>query len=349
MLTALLLAVTRFFSKRKTPTISSYTSNSALQTIMPNWTGTPLDQNGLFINEEFPTIISYREILKFMLERNPQRQLKKNDDWRIAVCRNENWLADTSDKIVWLGHASFFIQLSGVRILIDPIFGKLPVGKRYSELPVSPDKLLNIEYILISHAHYDHCDKKSLQLLSANNPNAQILTGLKLNELISQWVANPIQSAGWYQQYQLGNKLKITFLPSRHWANRSLFDINTSLWGGFMIQSENKSIYYGGDSGHGSHFKKIGELFPNINVALIGAGAYSPTWFMSQHHQNPYNALKAFHATGAKTFIPFHYGTFDSADEPMSEPEQIFNTLNAEGKVKNQLKLLKLGEAFPIQ
>ncbi len=349
MLTALLFIIKRFFLKKEMPTIKSHTSNLALQTIMPNWAGTPLDQNNLFINEEFPTIISYRDIFKFLRERNPQKQDKRNDDWRISVLKNEDWLLDSSDKIVWLGHASFFIQLSGVRILIDPMFGKLPVGKRYSELPVSPDKLLNIDYILVSHAHYDHCDKNSLKLLSANNPQAEILVGLRLNELITKWVKNPIQAAGWYQQYQSNDEIKITFLPSRHWANRSPFDINTSLWGGFIIQSENKSIYYGGDSGHGSHFETIGKLFPNIDVALIGAGAYSPTWFMSPHHQDPYNALNAFHATGAKTFIPFHYGTFDSADEPMSEPEKILNSLNAENKIKNQLKLLKLGEAFPIQ
>lgn len=346
MLTALLFIIKRLFAKKEIPAIKSYTSNPALQTIMPGWPGTPLDSNGLFINYEYPTVISYRAILKFMLQRNPQRQQKKKDDWRIAVCKNDDWLSDPSDKMVWLGHASFFIQVSGVRILIDPIFGKLPVGKRYSELPVDPDKLLNIDYILVSHAHYDHCSKSSLKRLSVNNPKALVLVGLGLNERIAKWITNPVQSAGWFQQYQLNDKLKITFLPSRHWANRNLLDVNTTLWGGFMIQSENITIYYGGDSGYGSHFKTIGELFPNIDVALIGAGAYSPTWFMSPHHQDPYDAVNAFHATGATTFIPFHYGTFDAADEPMGEPEKILSSLHAEGKIKNQLKLLKLGEPF---
>lgn len=313
---------------------------------MPDWLGTPLDQNNLFINHEYPTIISYRAILKFMLQRNPQRQLKKNDAWRITVCKNGDWLSEPSDKIVWLGHASFFVQLSGIRILIDPVFGKLPVGKRYSELPVEPGKLQNIDYILISHAHYDHCDKNSLQLLAANNPQAQLLCGLKLDNVISKWVGNPIQAAGWYQQYQLNDELKITFLPSRHWANRSPFDVNTTLWGGFMIRRGGKSVYYGGDSGYGSHFKDIGRLFSPIDVALVGAGAYAPTWFMSPHHQDPYHALKAFHDTGAKVFVPFHYGTFDSADEPMGEPEQMLAKLAAEGGIKKQLKILKLGEEF---
>jgi L-ascorbate metabolism protein UlaG (beta-lactamase superfamily) len=346
----MLITILNFISgKRKIPEICSYTSNEKLHTIKSGWQGTPFDQNGKFLFPECPTIISFREILKFMLQRNPQREIKKQDTWRIQVIKNGNWLNDSSDKIVWLGHASFFLQLSSIRILIDPIFGNLPVSKRYSDLPIEPNKLTNIDYILISHAHYDHCDKSSIKLLAANNPNAQILCGLNLDKLIGKWVVNSIQSAGWYQQYHTNNDLKITFLPSRHWANRSVFDVNTTLWGGFMLQSADKTIYFSGDSGYGSHFKEIGNIFPNIDIALIGAGAYAPIWFMGQHHQDPYRALDAFHATGAKTFIPFHYGTFDSADEPMGEPEIIFNRLNEEDKIKNSLKILKLGESFWIQ
>lgn len=336
------------FRKKKIPVVTSYTSNSSLKTIAADWKGTPLDQDGLFIYPEFPTIISFREIVKFLTTKNPQRSIKKHDTWRIAVLKDDVWLNDPGDKLVWLGHASFFIQLAGIRLLIDPIFGGLAVGKRYSELPVAPQKLLNIDYILISHAHYDHCDKKSIKLLAANNPKAEILCGLNLNKLISKWVSNSIQPAGWYQQYELKAALLITFVPSRHWANRSIFDGNTTLWGGFVIQYGDKSIYFSGDSGFGSHFKEISNHFPNIDVALIGAGAYAPTWFMGQHHQDPYKALEAFHSMGAKTFIPFHYGTFDSADEPMGEPEQILNKLNEEGKIRNTLKLLKLGEKFQL-
>ncbi|MBS1592857.1 MAG: MBL fold metallo-hydrolase [Bacteroidetes bacterium] len=348
MITVLLHFLKRFIYKRGKPEIRDYTSNPELPTVLPDWPGTPLDQRHLFINHEFPTVISYRAIVKFMLQRNPQRAEKKKDTWRIKVHKNDNWLTNVGDKIVWLGHASFFIQLSGIRILIDPIFGKLPVGKRYSELPVEPDKFFQIDYILISHAHYDHCDKSSLKILAANNPQAQILVGLKLDKLISNWVNNPIQSAGWYQQYKLNSDLKITFLPSRHWANRSPFDANTTLWGGFMIQSQNRAVYYAGDSGYSSHFETIGDTFPNIDVALIGAGAYSPTWFMSPHHQDPYSAARAFNATKAKTFVPFHYGTFDSADEPLGEPEIILRKIKAEGKINNDLKILSLGEVFEL-
>jgi len=333
-------------AKKKTPAITSYTSNPALATVKPGWKGTPLDEDGLFINHEYPMKLDWGKAFRYMMHRNPLKEIKKHDTWRIPVLKDDQWLTDSTDKIVWLGHASFFIQLSGIRFLIDPIYGKLPVGARYSDMPVAPDKLLNIDYILVSHAHYDHCDKNSIKLLTRNNPHTQILTGLKLNHLISKWTSNKIQTAGWYQQYQLDSNLKITFMPSRHWANRTLFDANTTLWGAFLIEKDGKRIYYGGDSAHGSHFNDVGELFQNINVALIGAGAYAPAWFMGPMHQNPYDAVKAFHATCAKTFIPFHYGTFDVSDEPLEEPEQILNKLNAEGKIENTLKILKLGEVF---
>lgn len=332
--------------KKKIPVVKNYTSNSALDTITQDWKGTPLDQDGLFINPEFPTILSFREIVKYLITKNPQRSIKKHETWSIPVLKDDTWLNDSEDKIVWLGHASFFIHLGGSRIVVDPMFGDLAVGKRHSELPVDPRKLSKIDYILISHAHYDHCDQKSIKLLAEKNPTAKLLCGLNLEKLISKWVGNAVQTAGWYQQYKTKADLRITFVPSRHWANRSLFDTNTTLWGGFVIQFNNKCIYFSGDSGYGSHFEEIGKNFPKIDVALIGAGAYAPTWFMGQHHQDPYRALDAFHATRAHTFIPFHYGTFDSADEPMGEPEQILNQLNKEGKIRNTLKILKLGEIF---
>lgn len=336
------------FKKKGKQVVNSYVSNPDLITVKQDWPGTPLNQEGLFIYPENPTILSFTDVLKYLLQKNPQRQHKKTDTWRITVRTNEDWLADATDKIVWLGHASFFIQLSGIRILIDPMFGKLPIVKRYSALTVPPEKFLNIDYILVSHAHYDHCDRKSIQLLSINNPNARILVGLKLDQLISKWVNNPVVSAGWYQQYMLGDALTITFLPARHWANRNPFDANRTLWGSFMIQSATRCVYFGGDSGHGSHFQDIGTLFPKIDVALIGAGAYAPAWFMAQHHQDPYDAAKASNVLGAKTMIPFHYGTFDSADEPMGEPEVILNRLNQEGAINGQLKTLELGEVFSV-
>src|SRR5579862_500700 len=193
------------FLKKKIPTIKGYTSNPVLETVKPDWKGTPLDEDGLFMNHEYPWKLSYGKIFRYLMHRNPEREIKKQDSWRIPVLKDDKWLTDAEDKIVWFGHASFFIQLAGIRMLIDPVYGKLPVGKRFSDMPVAPDKLLNIHYILVSHSHYYHCDKSSIKLLTRNNPNAQILTGLKLDGLMSKWTSNKIETAGWYQQYKLEN------------------------------------------------------------------------------------------------------------------------------------------------
>ncbi|MBN8878292.1 MAG: hypothetical protein J0I32_12150 [Sphingobacteriales bacterium] len=91
------------FKKNTKPVVKSYTSNPGLVTIKPGWAGSPLDQNGLLIYEESPTMLSFRDVLKYMLQRNPQRQEKNADRWRIVVRTDEDRLNDLADKIVWLG------------------------------------------------------------------------------------------------------------------------------------------------------------------------------------------------------------------------------------------------------
>lgn len=337
-----------FIEKPKKKFIAGYTSNPKLKTIYPEWRGTPLDQDGRYINHEFPLDQKASDLFKWLTSSNPKKEFKKKDTWRMPVIKSDQFLLDESDKIVMLGHATIYLQLGGKRILIDPVFGDLPTNKRYSDLPVVTEKLVNIDYVLVSHAHYDHCDKSSIKILSKQNPKAKILTGLKLDTLLSNWAKNQVETAGWYQEFMLPDGLEIVFVPSRHWANRGLLDRNTTLWGGFVIKKGNKTIYFGGDSGYGSHFKEIGDLFPNIDVAMIGAGAYSPEWFMAQNHQDPVHAVKAFNDTKAKVFVPFHYGTFDVSDEPLGEPEQILKKLNEENRINGELKILKLGEVLAV-
>ena len=338
-----------FAQKEQMQTLTSRTNNPDLKTILPAWQGTPLDQDGRFMNHEFPFIHKFGTVFKWMTQKNPQKQLKKEDNWKMPVVKDDSFLSSKEDIIVPLGHATFYIRLNGKQILIDPVIGKIPATKRYTEFPINPDKLVNLDYILVSHAHYDHCDKDSLKLLQKQNPKAKFLTGLNMKPLLRKWIEkNEIQEAGWYQQYNTDNDVDICFLPSRHWSNRSLGDANERLWGGYVLKSKDKTIYSGGDSGYGSHFKEVGELFPDIDVALIGAGAYSPRWFMSPNHQDPEHAVQAFNDTKAKTMIPFHYGTFDQADEPLSEPEKVLSQLVLDKKVNQTLKIMKLGEVFKL-
>ena len=125
-------------------------------------------------------------------------------------------------------------------------------------------------------------------------------------------------------------------------------DINKTLYGSFMIEADGLNIFFNGDSGYCSYPKQIGELFPNIDIAMIGVGAYHPPVMMKDVHTNPYEAVQIFHDLKAKTFIPMHYGTFDLADEPLGEPYRILKQLQAEKKINGELKLLDVGEMLSI-
>jgi L-ascorbate metabolism protein UlaG (beta-lactamase superfamily) len=298
----------------------------------------------------------FGNVWKWQTSKNEYKPRKNNQTQGTEVVKDDSFLDSKEDMVVMLGHATVFIRLAGKQILIDPLLGNVPVpnvtflssSKRFSEFPIDPQKLINLDYILISHSHYDHCDKSSLKLMQKQNPNAKILTGLRMQLLMQDWMPkHEIQEAGWFQKYITDKQIEIVFVPSCHWSNRGLKDANETLWGGFIIKSANKTIYFGGDSGYGNgtHFKKIGELFPNIDLAMIGAGAFAPTWFMKYNHQEPADTVKAFKDCQAKKLIPFHFGTFDLSDEPLNEPAVVLQQLQKENKIGvDELKIVKFGE-----
>lgn len=309
------------------------------------WKGTPVDHRGRFVNHEHLFVNSFRELLKWQLMKNPQKEEKDRDTWRLDVVRDDSFLDDKADCIVWLGHASFFIRLAGQTLLIDPVLFDLPLIKRRSELPFAPNRLRSLNYILISHDHRDHCDARSLKLLAANNPNATFLTGLGLDALLKTFTrGQEIQAAGWYQEYHTHESIRICYVPSRHWGRRYWSDTNRNLWGGFVIQGGGKTIYFGGDSGYGSHFGDIEKAFPSIDYFIGGIGAYKPEFFMGQSHTSPMDAVQAFQDTRAKWMIPMHYGTFDLSDEPLGDPIRVLR------KAKEQERILYLqpGESLAL-
>ena len=324
-----------------------YTSNPGLKNMdLPfEWKGTPVDSRGRFVNHELVHNHSFLEFLKWRLQENPQGEEKKNERWAPEIIPEDHFLSSGEDCIVWLGHASFFIRLAGQTLLIDPVFFNIPVIRRRTPLPVDPLKFKGLDYILVSHNHRDHCDEKSLRLLAAGNQQATYLTGLKLDKLIRKFTgSSKIQAAGWYQQYDTASAINVFYLPSRHWAKRGLTDFNEELWGAFVIQGAGKTIYFGGDSGYGGHFKDVARIFPQIDYCMIGVGAYKPEFFMAQSHSSPQDAVKAANDLNARVFIPMHYGTFDLADEPMGEPLRILAQLEAAHKINPELKVLKIGE-----
>ncbi|HXH69865.1 MAG TPA: MBL fold metallo-hydrolase [Pyrinomonadaceae bacterium] len=347
VLLAILIAI--LVNENDKTVIEKYVKNENLPTIKTDWKGTPVDEKGRFVNHEFPFLPKVKDLLKWQISGNPQKEEKQNDATRLAVLDPTEFLESEKDGILWLGHASFFIRLNGKSILLDPIFGKPPLVKTFVDVPSLLEKIKRVDYVLLSHDHRDHCDEESIRQIAQKFPEAKFYGGLLMEELLRDWttVANEVQTAGWFQQFKLPDEnLKIYFLPVRHWCRRGLFDTNERLWGGYVVQGAGKTIYFSGDSGYGSHYKEAAELFPDIDYFLIGIGAYKPRWFMEPNHNSPEDAVQAFIDARAKFLVPMHFGRFDLSDEPPGEPLRLLKEKTQEMNLSDKIKALNINESL---
>ncbi len=330
--------------------IEKYVRNENLPTIKTDWKGTPVDAKGRFVNYEFPFLPKMTDLLKWQMSANPQKEEKQTDAERLKVLDPSEFLDSERDGILWLGHAAFFIRLNGKNILLDPVFGKPPFVKTFVDVPSPFEKIRKVDYVLLSHDHRDYADEETIKQIANKFPDARIYAGLRMNELLKDWIPNETQTAGWFQQFKLSDEnVKIYFLPARHWCRRGLFDTNEKLWGSYVVRGAGKTIYFSGDSGYGAHYKEAAELFPEIDYFLVGIGAYKPRWFMEPNHNSPDDAMQAFVDAKAKFLVPMHFGRFDLSDEPPSEPLKLLRERAREMNVSDKIKALNINESIAFQ
>ncbi|WP_037575264.1 MBL fold metallo-hydrolase [Sporocytophaga myxococcoides] len=324
-----------------------YVNNPSLHTVKVGYPGNLLI-DGEFTNSDTKDENSFFKVLKWKLTSNPQREEKKNENYKVDVVKNNNFINSDQDMIVWLGHSTFYIQIDKVKIITDPVFFNLPFIKRKAEFPLAPEDLIDIDYLLLSHGHRDHFDEPSLKILLTNNPSIQILGPLNISTLFKRLdFKGEIQEAGWYQQFK-SESIDFVFLPAKHWHRRGFSDFNKVLWGSFYVKGKNKSIYFAGDTAYGSHFNEIRKAVPPIDYCLMPIGAYKPPFLMNLFHVNPEEAFNAYQELHAKYFIPMHYGTFDLSDEPMGEPEREIKRLFREQEGLENLLIEPIGKPIFI-
>lgn len=344
------LFVVAAWSEADTAVLKRYTSGGDQKTtIRPGWPGTPLDQKDRFMNHEFPFLPRSSDLIKWKAGGNALKAEKEKDTARLEVKDPSEFLASDRDGIMWLGHASFYVRLNGAHILTDPVFGDPSFLRRFVPVASPLENIKQVDYVLLSHDHRDHMDEATLRAIHTKFPNAIFLAGLRSEELLFDWMpSSRVKTAGWFQSFDgIGTStLKISFLPVRHWSRRGLLDTNWRLWGGFVIETPEATIYFGGDSGYGRHYAEARELFPKIDYFLIGIGAYEPRWFMEPNHNNPSDAIKAFIDSGARYLIPMHYGTFDLSDEPPSQPLQLLRDEAEKAGVADRLRPLAINESL---
>lgn len=300
--------------------MTKYIFNTALPIRKKGWKGNPVVK-GRFTNGGTPISPSFGSLLKWKLGRNPQKAEKKAENYQVPSQPITNF-SRKENQIIWLGHASFWITINGVNLLTDPCFFDSMGLKRQFPIPCSIDKIVDVDYLLVSHDHRDHLDIKTLEHICGNNPKIELLLPLKANQVLSKKLkAIPRQEAGWYQSYKLSHDIRITFLPAEHWGRRGPFDFNQSLWGSFLIEAGDKKIFFAGDTASNNQiFKDIRQEFGDMDICLLPIGAYAPKFIMDTSHVTPEEAAQIFEDLGGKLFIPMHYGTFDLSNEPLGEP-----------------------------
>ena len=226
----------------------------------------------------------------------------------------------TADTLTWIGQASFLIQLGGKNLLIDPVLSRsLGFIRRNSPPGLDWPALPKPDAVFITHNHRDHMDAPTLNRLG---PEPVYVVPKGLGHWFRHNGFSRVIEMGWWQQEEIEG-LDVTFVPAEHWSRRSLTDINTSWWGGYVIARNGLCIYHSGDTGWFDGFSGIAERFPDIHAAMLPVGAYAPRWFMRAQHIDPEEAVKAFRILGAKQFIGMHWGTFKLSDEPLDEPMHV--------------------------
>lgn len=240
--------------------------------------------------------------------------------------------------LTWIGHASFLIQTPKHNILVDPNWANwLIVIRRLKRAGLAIHDLPNIDLVLITHAHFDHLNRRTLAAVAAQQP---IVVPLGVSNLVHDLGFEHVHEMNWWDEWNY-NDLKITFTPAKHWGARVLHDSHRG-YGGFVIEYQGRRIYHCGDSAYFSGFREIGRrLAPEI--ALLPIGAYEPPSFRDVH-MGPEQAVQAFHELKSKTLVPMHFGTYRMSYEPMHEPAQRLVRAGTEGGILSQIRFLIEGQ-----
>lgn len=250
--------------------------------------------------------------------------------------------------LIWFGHSSYFIQVDGKRFLVDPVFCMASpvsfVNKPFKGTDVyKPEDMPDIDYMVISHDHWDHLDYRTVK--SLKDRVGKVICGLGVGEHFEYWGYDKdrLVELDWYEDAVLENGFAVHCLPTRHFSGRGL-KANQTLWASFLIETPSQKIYMAGDGGYDSHFEEIGKHFPDIDLAILENGQYNEGWNLI--HLMPSNMAKAAKDLKAKKIMTVHHSKYALAKHPWNEP------LTNEKKMQEQdslnMMIPEIGEVMPL-
>ncbi len=243
----------------------------------------------------------------------------------VPVIINGEPLHNQQHTVTWIGHSTLLVKMNGVYFLTDPHFSeraspfRFAGPKRYTPPARNCQSLPAIDFVLISHNHYDHLDKATVNVLAEQG--ARFFVPLKVKAWFEKLGIQNVIELDWWDVIQYRD-FTITSVPAQHFSGRSLWDRNRTLWAGWVVSSPEKRFYFAGDSGFFNGFREIGERLGPLDLAALPIGAYQPRTIMQPVHLDPDEAIHAFLELRARRFVGIHWGTFVLSDEPPSEPQQ---------------------------
>ena len=259
--------------------------------------------------------------------------------------------------ITWIGHSTFLVQLEGVNFLTDPIFTdraspfKNAGPKRVTPVGLKIEDLPPLDFVLVSHDHYDHLNAPSVRaLLERQRENPPLfITPAGLGAWFRKRGFPRVAELGWWESLEIDG-LRVHGVPAQHWSQRIPWLINRSHWNGFVVEGRGGKLFFPGDTGYSQDFVDIRKRFGPMSVALLPIGAYDPEWFMRPMHTNPEEAAKIHKDLGAKLSVAMHWGTFALTDEPFEEPPVRFRkAMEAQGATDKDYWVMGHGETRGLE
>ena len=251
--------------------------------------------------------------------------------------------------VTFIGHSGFLIQIGGKNILVDPNFADwIFILKRLRRPGLRIRELPPIDFVLISHAHFDHLHRPSLRAIARRTRRQTgraplIVVPKSVSDLVDRLDFAKVIEMKWWETLRDEAGVEITHTPANHWGARLLNDYHRG-FGGYVVRGGGHSVYHSGDTAYFAGFRDIGRRL-RPDVALLPIGAYEPPSFRNVH-TSPEDALQAFVDLGAQTMIPMHYGTFRLSHEPMEEPVPRLRAAAKAAGVADRVVVLEEGETL---
>jgi L-ascorbate metabolism protein UlaG (beta-lactamase superfamily) len=224
--------------------------------------------------------------------------------------------------VTWLGHSSLLINIDGYKILVDPVFEKrisvFGPTRFNGDVPLDIQQIPKIDAVLISHDHYDHLNKFSVQgLIEKSN---KFIVPLAVGDLLIEWGVprDKIVELDWWQEYRYDPKLMVAAAPAQHFSGRGITDRNKTLWASWVIQAPFHKLFFSGDSGYFKGFKQIGDRYGPFDMTFLECGAYGRSW--PKVHMFPEQTVQAHLDLKGNVLHPIHWATFNLALHPWYEP-----------------------------